>query len=372
MSIRALKLLPLFLAFALFAASCGDDDADNGAADDGSTAAATTAAPEPAVEEPVEEELAVEEPAVEEPAVEEPAEEPATVGLALPTARNDGGFSQSYYDGLLAAEEAYGLTIAVQDNAGDPEQTVDALRNLAATNGLVIGVGAQFAEAGTIVAPEFPEVEFAIVNGQATDDPNLHIYIVRQGVPAYPAGVIAADLTQTNKVGFIGGLEIPPTTQSADAFSGGATSVNPDIETVATVVGDFEDVAGAKEAAAAQIAAGADVLFAFVNSGLEGVLQAVDESGEDVKIFSVIFPQCDRSTQLVGTATLSSLAQVDAMVSAFLTGSMPSDLTLWGVEDPSIQSFVLCPDYASADLEAQVADLLAGINDGSIVLPAGV
>ena len=351
-SIRVLKLFPLILAFTLLAASCGDGDGDSDAADDESAPAATTAP--------------------EEPAVEEPAEEPPTVGLALPTGRNDGGFSQSYYDGLLAAEEAYGLTIAVQDNAGDPEQTVDALRNLAATNDLVIGVGAQFAEAGTIVAPEFPEVEFAIVNGQATDDANLHIYIVRQGVPAYPAGVIAADLTQTNKVGFIGGLEIPPTTQSADAFSGGATSVNPEIETVSTVVGDFEDVAGAKEAAAAQIAAGADVLFAFVNSGLEGVLQAVDESGEDVKIFSVIFPQCDRSTQLVGTATLSSFAQVDTIVSAFLAGAMPADLVLWGVEDPGIQSFVLCPDYASADLEAKVAELLAGINDGSIELPAGV
>ena len=59
-------------------------------------------------------------------------------------------------------------------------------------------------------------------------------------------------------------------------------------------------------------------------------------------------------------------------MSEFLAGSMPTDLTLWGVEDPNIQSFVLCPDYASAELEAQVAELLAGINDGSIELPAGV
>lgn len=351
MTKRTFKLLPLALALALVAASCGSDES-------GTQPAPAPAEPAPAPAEPA-------------PA---PPEAPAapSVGMALPTAANDGGFSQSYYEGLLAAEESHGVTIAYQENAGDPEQTVDALRNLAATSDLVIGVGAQFAEAGTIVAPEFPEVKFAIVNGQASDASNLHVYIVRQGVPAYVAGVIAADLTQTNKVGFIGGLEIPPTTQSNDAFSGGATSVNPDIETVSTVVGDFEDVTGAKEAAAAQVAAGADVLFAFVNSGLEGVLQAVDESGEDVKIFSVIFPQCDRSTQLVGTGTLSSLAQVDAIVAAFLAGSMPADILAWGVENPAIQSFVLCPDYASADFEGKVAETIAGINDGSITLPPGV
>ena len=354
MTKRTFKLLPLVLALALVAASCGDDDSS-------SQPAPAPAAPAPA--EPA--------PAPPEPA---PAEAPdvSSVGMALPTASNDGGFSQSYYEGLLAAEESHGVTIAYQENAGDPEQTVDALRNLAATNDLVIGVGAQFAEAGTIVAPEFPEVKFAIVNGQSTDAGNLHVYIIRQGVPAYVAGVIAADLTQADKVGFIGGLEIPPTTQSNDAFSGGANSVNPDIETVSTVVGDFEDVTGAKEAAAAQIAAGADVLFAFVNSGLEGVLQAVDESGEDVKIFSVIFPQCGRSANLVGTATLSSIAQVDTIVSGFLAGSMSSELVLWGVEDPEIQSFVLCPDYASADFEAKVAETISGINDGTITLPPGV
>ena len=61
MSIRALRLIPLLLVFALVAASCGDDDGDSEVADDESTPAATTAAEEPAVEEP-----AVEEPAVEE------------------------------------------------------------------------------------------------------------------------------------------------------------------------------------------------------------------------------------------------------------------------------------------------------------------
>jgi basic membrane protein A len=345
--------LALVVVTAVALGACGDDDSADSADDDGADA--------PAADDGA---------TADAPA--DAAGESLAIGMALPTAANDGGFSQAYYEGLLAAEQTYGATVGYQENAGDPEQTVDALRNLASSSDLVIGVGAQFAEAGTIVAPEFPDVEFAVVNGQTSDAANLHAFIIRQGVPAYVAGVLAADLTQSGKLGFIGGLEIPPTTQSDDAFSAGAHSVNPDIETVSTVVGDFEDIPGAKEAASAQIAAGADVLFAFVNSGLEGVIQAVEESGSDVKVFSVIFPQCDRSPQLVGTATLSSLAQVDAIVGAYADGSLPDDLVLWGVENPDIQSFVLCPDHASGDFAATVADTLAGINAGDISLPEGV
>ena len=75
---------------------------------------------------------------------------------------------------------------------------------------------------------------------------------------------------------------------------------------------------------------------------------------------------------LSAQARFSSLAQVDAIVAAFLAGSMPADVLAWGVENPAIQSFVLCPDYASADFEAKVAATISGINDGTITLPPGV
>lgn len=341
------RVLLALTVFSLVAAACGDDD-------EGATPTETSAPAEAGDSEP------------------DAAIDTAAVGMALPTLKTDRGFSQAHYEGLLAAEEGGAVAGAVEENVGDPAKAIDSLRNLAADNALVIGVGAQFAEAGTIVAPQFADTEFAIVNGQPSEDPNLHVYGVRQGTPAYIAGVVAGHISETGVVGFIGGLQIPPTTHSDDGFAAGAQSVNPDIETLSTVTGDFDDVPLAQEAAAAQIAADADVIYAFVNNGLTGVLQAVEDSGKDVKVFGIIFPQCDRSPQLVGTATLNSAALVQTIISDHIDGSFPDGPAFFGLEDPNIQTFILCPGWDNADLAAAVADAIEGVNSGEITLPGGV
>src|SRR5262245_3961083 len=69
-----------------------------------------------------------------------------SVGMALPGPKNDKGFNQSHYDGLNAAAEKYGFTANVVENVVDPQARIDALKNLAADNDLVIGVGGEYAE----------------------------------------------------------------------------------------------------------------------------------------------------------------------------------------------------------------------------------
>src|SRR5690606_24061622 len=110
-----------------------------------------------------------------------------TVGMALAGPKNDKGFAQAHYEGLVAAEEELGVTVSVMENVLDPQERVEALRTLAQDNELVIGVGAEYAEAGTVVAPQFPDVTFMIINGEDSDAENLHVYGVREGVPAYIA-----------------------------------------------------------------------------------------------------------------------------------------------------------------------------------------
>jgi basic membrane protein A len=206
------------------------------------------------------------------------------------------------------------------------------------------------------------------------DAPNVYAYFVRQGVPAYPMGVVAGNLTKSKKIGFIGGTEIPPTFASQDAFEAGAQSVDPSIEQVSAIVGDFYDAAKAKEAARAQIDAGADVIYAFQDgAAVTAVAEAIAESGKDVKMFTPIFPRCDEFPGVdAGTATLSSAAQVDSIMADVVNGTLPSEPKFYGVEDPNIQTFVLCPDFATPELTQLVDETLAGINSGEITLPEGV
>jgi basic membrane protein A and related proteins len=326
----------------------------------------------PAPAEPAPAEPAPAEPAPAEPA---PAEEPLKVGIALTGPRNDQGYNQSYYDGLVAAAEQFGFEVAVQDNANSPQLHLDSLRNLAADNSVVMGVGAEFAEPGLTLGPQFPDVTFLIVNGEMSPDvPNVYAYFVRQGVPAYPMGAVAAMLTQTKKIAFIGGTEIPPTFASEDAFEAGAQSIDPEIEMVSAIVGDFYDPNKSKEAARAQIAAGADVIYAFQDgAGVTGVAEAIAESGQDVKMFAPIFPRCDEFPGVdAGTAILSSQAQVEAIMGDVVNGTLPTEPVFYGIENLDIQRFELCPDFATEELTQLVDDVQAGINSGEITLPEGV
>ena len=296
----------------------------------------------------------------------------AAVGMALPGPKNDRGFSQAHYEGILLAEEELGIVSSVQENVVDPQATIDALRNLAADNELVIGVGAEFAEAGVVVAPQFPDVVFMIINGQTSDAPNLYVYGVRQGVPAYIAGVLAPSLTQSGKVGFVGGLEIPPTTQSDVAWAAAIEATDPSVENASTITGDFNDAALAKEAAAAQLAAGADVIFGMLDAALPGAVQAIEESGTEALLFGVIFPRCEEFPQIVGTAVLNSANLVNSMISDHLNGTIPAEPLFYGTENPDIQRLELCETFATPENLEIVDTTNAGILDGSIPLPEGV
>jgi basic membrane lipoprotein Med (substrate-binding protein (PBP1-ABC) superfamily) len=348
----------VLLAALLAVAACGGGD---------------EAAEEPAATEVIAGETTAD--ATEPPSTVEATGVPEQVGIALTGPRNGKGYNQSYYDGMVAAGEEYGFEVAAQDNANSPQLHLDSLRNLAEDNSVVMGVGAEFAEPALTLAPQYPDVTFVIVNGEMSPDvPNVYAYFVRQGVPAYPAGAVAGTLTQTKKIGFIGGTEIPPTFSSEAAFEAGAQSVDPVIEQVSVIVGDFYDAAKAKEAARAQIAAGADVIYAFQDgAAVTAVGEAITESGKDVKMFTPIFPRCDEFPGIVvGTAILSLAAQVSSIMGDVVNGTLPTEPKFYGIEDLDIQRFELCPDFATPELTELVDEIQAGINSGEITLPEGV
>lgn len=299
-------------------------------------------------------------------------EDTVDVGMALTGPRNDGGYAQSHYDGLAAAQENYDIKTTVVDNIGPGQPRVDALTNLAQTNDLVIAVGAEFAPAGVEVAPQFPDVSFVVINGQTSDAENLHVYYAREGVPAYVAGVVATELTKTKTVGFVGGEEIPPTIQSDDAYKAAVEATDPSIDTLSVNTGDFNNVADAKQATATLVGEDADVIFLMLDNAVEGAQQAIRESGKDVKVFTIIVPRCETADNIVGCATLNSTTMVANIISDYEKDQLPPDVMAYGIESPDIQSFELCPQWQTPELTKLVDTTIEQINSGEIEMPEGV
>jgi basic membrane protein A len=223
------------------------------------------------------------------------------------------------------------------------------------------------------VAPQYPNVKFVIVNGQLSEAPNLHVFFIREGLPAYIAGVIATKLTKTKKVGFVGGALIPPTTQQADAFKAGVEATDPSVTVQSVNTGDFNNATLAKQATATQVSQGADVIFLKFNNAWPGTQQAIQESGKDVKVFATIVPRCEEKN-VIGSATLNLARFEENIVKEFIDGKLPAgEVRPYGIEDPSVQAFELCPPWKDQqELSSLVSDLTGKINAGQVQMPKGV
>lgn len=197
-----------------------------------------------------------------EPAAEETGQK-IKVALILPGRKDDVSWNQAAFDGINQAvkEAKVQVELTVVEQVYDPVDIEPALRDYAKQGyNLVIGHGFQFQEPIIKVATEFPDVNFAIGTGYKLAE-NVGVYDVKLEQGGYLMGLIAGSLTESNLVGAVGGVDVSEIHRGHVAFLLGAQKVNPDVKVLNTFVGDFNDLAGAKEAALSQINAGADLLW---------------------------------------------------------------------------------------------------------------
>ena len=125
------------------------------------------------------------------------------------------------------------------------------------------------------VAKDYPDIAFAFGSEFGPVSPNFSVFDNWIHEPAYLCGVIAGRLTKTNTLGVVAAIPIGEVNRLVNAFKAGALSVNPKTKVKISYIGGWFDPPKAKEAAIAQIEAGADLIFAE----RFGVFEAAKEKG---------------------------------------------------------------------------------------------
>ncbi len=205
------------------------------------------------------------------------------VALILPGRADDVSWNQASFEGMNAAVEALEGEIEVEltvvEQVYDPVDIEPALLDYAQQGyDLIVGHGFQFQEPIIKVAEDYPDVNFAIGTGFKMA-PNVGVYDVKLEQGGYLMGLIAGYLTKSNIVGVVGGVDVSEIHRGHVAFVLGAQAINEDVKVLSNFVGDFNDLAGAKEAALSQIKAGADVLWQSGDGIGIAVLGACEEEG---------------------------------------------------------------------------------------------
>jgi basic membrane protein A and related proteins len=191
---------------------------------------------------------------------------------------NDGGWNTSAYEGLTRLRDELGFEIAYTELVKQAEQK-EIIRNYARRGyDIVIGHGFEFGDALMEIAPDFPDVAFYQVGGEVQAD-NVGSGVFSLGEGGYIAGKLAAKFTKTDKIGFVGAMEIPTIAAEVKAMKGAVAEYNPSATFTEAYTGSWTDVNKGKEAALAQINNGVDVIIAIGDACDVGAIQAAEENG---------------------------------------------------------------------------------------------
>lgn len=202
------------------------------------------------------------------------------IALIIDSPVADGGFNANAWKGLQLAEETYGCEIAFSENVkqSDFESTFRDYANNGFT--LILGNGSQYSDAAAAVAPDFPDIKFAVINGAHTGE-NLASLNFDNYTVCYISGALAAYMTKTNNVGFVGGKEIFPVQDGREGFKAGVASVDPNIKVHTAMADSFSDMAKGKEIANTMITTNdVDVLYSIGSAVDAGVMDGAKEQGK--------------------------------------------------------------------------------------------
>ena len=174
-------------------------------------------------------------------------------------------------------------------------------------------------EAVRAVAADYPDIPFVFGSGGGPAEPNFSVFDNWIHEPAYLAGWLAGGLTKSDIIGVVAGYPVPEVNRITNAFIAGAQAKNPEVEVKVTFINSWFDPATAKEAALAQIAAGADVLYAE----RAGVIEAAKEQGVLV-VGNMADQQADAPENVITSVTWNMTPTVEYVVDQVLAGSYTS------------------------------------------------
>lgn len=211
------------------------------------------------------------------------------VGLAYDIGgRGDQSFNDAAARGLDQAAEEFGIETEEAEAAnGEPDSAKEERLRALASAGFnpVIAVGFAYSAPVAKVAAELPDTQFAIIDDAAAVGDNIANLVFAEHEGSFLVGAAAALKSESGKIGFVGGVDVPLIRKFEAGYEAGAKAVNPDVEievqylTQPPDFSGFGDPAKGKTAAAGMFDAGADVVYHAAGGSGGGVFEAAKDAG---------------------------------------------------------------------------------------------
>ena len=195
----------------------------------------------------------------------------------------DRSFNEAAYNGAERFKSETGGSYRDFEPTNDAQRTQSMRRLAERGNTPLVAVGFGYAAAVEEVAAEFPDIQFTIID-MVVDLPNVKSLVFKEHEGSFLVGALAALASETGKVGFVGGMDIPLIRRFACGYEQGAKYINPDAEVMQNMTGStpaaWNDPGKGSELAKSQFDRGADVVYAAAGGTGIGVYQAAADEGK--------------------------------------------------------------------------------------------
>lgn len=287
---------------------------------------------------------------------------------------NDKSFNQSAWEGLEKVKTEAGIETKYLESKSDPDYEPNLNSFVKGGYNLTWGIGFLMGDALKKVATENPDQKLAIIDN-VVEAPNVASVTFAENEGSYLVGVVAGLMTKTNKIGFVGGMEIPVIKRFEVGFLAGVKASNPDAVVKINYVGDFGKPDGGKAAAATMYNDGADIIFHAAGGTGNGVFnEAIDRNKAGGKVW-VIGVDKDQSLEFGEDVTLTSMMKrvdqaVEKITTELVNNEFPGGkIVTLGLKDAGVglpETNKNIPD----DVLAKVNEYKEKIISGEIVVPA--
>ncbi len=283
---------------------------------------------------------------------------------------NDKGVMESFVSGFNQGIQAnhYALGRVIVDQ--DPATYVSTLQTVASAGySLIIVTFPPMIQALSTVAPKFPQVHFMLLDAQIPKPlPNVQTLFFYENQSSFLAGALAAYMTQTHKVGFLGALVQDVINRYLVGFYVGVKYIAPKDTVCWSYVNALEDPALGKQFALTMYRSGVDVIHAATAGTELGVYQASEQAhkyliGADVDIrpLDPTYGLSATGPDFAGAARLVLKQQA--------TGTFRSGRQQYGLADGAVKILPFNDKLVPASIQQKVLHLKQLIISGKIVVP---
>jgi basic membrane protein A len=282
----------------------------------------------------------------------------------------DKSFNEAAHNGAEQFKQETGIEYRDFEPT-NPSQREQALRQLAQRGANpIVAIGFSYGPALEKVAAEFADTHFAIID-MVVEQPNVKSVVFKEHEGSFVVGALAAMASQTGKLGFVGGMDIPLIRRFACGYEQGAKYINADAEILQNMTGTtpaaWNDPSKGAELAKSQFDRGADVVYAAAGGTGTGVYQAAKDNGK-----LAIGVDSNQNYLQPGTMLTSMVKRVDlAVYNAFKEGmgdSWEAGVQVLGLAEGGV-GWAL-DDYNASlitgDMKAKAEEISAAISSGAL------